>query len=225
MKCLDALEVMPEVAGGELSGERADAVIAHARECAECGRVLDELRATASLTRRAGVETPPEGFSLELHKALVAAGPPPRSAWTRLRDALALRPFALAGASAALAAVLAIFGTLALSHRQQPVETASLPPAARVPETKVALVKIDFVAEHDVDDVDFEITLPDGLRFFSKGAQLAERSFRWKDSLKKGSNPIPIAVKGPKAGRYRVIAHAIGPDLDVTHEVWLEVTS
>jgi|SRR5581483_1331695 len=224
MKCLDALEVMPEVAGGELSGEKADAVVAHARECVECGRVLDELRATVSLTRRAGSEPLPEGFSLELHKQLVAAGPPPRSAWARFRDALALRPFALAGASAALAAVLAVAGTLALSHPAAAPADAT-PIAARVPESKVALVKIDFVAEHDVGDVDFEITLPDGLRFFSKGTQLAERSFRWKDSLKKGSNPIPIAVKGPKAGRYRVIAHAIGPDLDVTHEVWLEVTS
>ena len=29
----------------------------------------------------------------------------------------------------------------------------------------------------------------------------------------------------PHIGRYRVIAHAIGRDLDVTHEVVLEVTT
>ena len=97
--------------------------------------------------------------------------------------------------------------------------------AYRVPESKVALVKIDFIAERAVDEVSFELTLPDGLRFFSGGKELAERSVRWTGRLSAGSNPIPIAVKGPKAGRYRVIAHAMGTDLDVTHEVVLEVTT
>jgi hypothetical protein len=43
--------------------------------------------------------------------------------------------------------------------------------------------------------------------------------------LAAGSNPIPIAVKGPRAGRYKLIAHAIGTELDVTQEVTLEVTT
>jgi len=80
-------------------------------------------------------------------------------------------------------------------------------------------------AEQAIDDVAFEITLPDGLRFVSGGQQLAERTFRFSGRLNAGSNPIPIAVKGPRAGRYKLIAHAIGHDLELTHEVVLEVTS
>lgn len=94
-----------------------------------------------------------------------------------------------------------------------------------MPASKLALVKIDFVAEKAIDDVAFEITLPDGLRFVSGGEELAERTFRFEGKLAAGSNPIPIAVKGPRAGRYKVIAHAIGPAIDVTHEVVLEVTT
>jgi hypothetical protein len=94
-----------------------------------------------------------------------------------------------------------------------------------VPASKVALVKVDFVAAQAIEDVLFEITLPDGLRFVSGGSELAERSVRFSGRLAPGSNPIPIAVRGPRAGRYKVIAHAVGPELDVTHEVVLEVTT
>src|SRR5262249_48180997 len=122
------------------------------------------------------------------------------------------------------AAVMATGGTLALVHRGA---HAPAPMAAtyRVPESKLALVKIDFVAEQAIEGVAFEITLPDGLRFVSGGEELAERTFRFQGRLDAGSNPIPIAVRGPRAGRYKVIAHAIGPALDVTHEIVLEVTS
>ena len=89
----------------------------------------------------------------------------------------------------------------------------------------MALVKVDFVAAKAIDDVAFEITLPDGLRFVSGGQSSAERSSASRASSDAGSNPIPVAVKGPRAGRYKVIAHAVGSELDVTQEVVLEVTS
>jgi hypothetical protein len=218
MNCAAAQELLWEVAGGELDGERAESVRAHARGCAACSELLAELVATVSLTRRIGGEPLPDGFALELHRKLVAAGPPRLPLGARLRASLALRPAAFAAAAALLAALLGVAGTrLAM---QAPATVA-----ARVPETKVALIKIDFVAARAVEDVQFEITLPDGLRFFSEGQQLAERSFRWQGSLVAGSNPIPIAVKGPRPGRYRVIAHAVGPSLDIMHEVVLEVTT
>jgi anti-sigma factor RsiW len=215
----EARALLAEVAGGELSGERADAVRAHARRCEACGAALVELEATVALCRRAGQEPLPDGFALELHKRLVAAGPPPSSWLARVRAGLARRPFALAAAAAALAALVATGATtLALRGR-------GATEAFRVPSGKVALVKIDFVAERAVEEVTFEVTLPDGLRFFARGEEIPERSFRWSGKLVSGSNPIPIAVKGPRAGRYRVIAHAVGDQLDVTHEVVLEVTS
>ena len=133
--------------------------------------------------------------------------------------------------------MLAVAGTLALTRpaaapiatltpsSRPPLPAAAAPATFQVPQSKVALVKIDFVAERAVEDVAFEITLPDGLRFVSGGQQLAERSFRFQGRLAAGNNPIPIVVKGPRAGRYRVIAHAVGAALDVTHEVVLEVTT
>jgi hypothetical protein len=218
MNCVEARARLSEVAGGELDGARADEVRAHARGCDPCGAELAELQATISLSRRVGTLPLRDGFVMQLHQKLVAAGPPRRSFMMRVRQWLALRPAGLALGAAALAALVAVVGTRAALRR--PLEAV-----ARVPEHKVALVRIDFVAERAVDDVQFEVTLPDGLRFFSGGQELAERSFRWNGKLVAGSNPIPIAVKGPRVGRFRVIAHATGAELDVTHEVVLEVTS
>jgi anti-sigma factor RsiW len=225
MNCHDARELLTDVAGGELDGARADEVRAHAGSCDRCGQELVELEATVGLLRKAGTEPLPEGFSMSLHQALVAAGAPKRSWLDAVRAAMALRPVTFAASAAALAAMVATGGTIALVHR---APVAAAPPAIasyKVPESKVALVKIDFVAERDIEDVAFEITLPDGLRFVAGGEQLAERTFRFQGKLAAGSNPIPIAVKGPRAGRYRVIAHAIGTALDVTQEVVLEVTT
>jgi anti-sigma factor RsiW len=221
MKCSEAGELLTEVAGGELDGALADEVRAHAAACEACAAQLAELEATIGLMRRAGGEPLPQGFALSLHQKLVAAGTPRRSFGDRLRAAIALQPVTWAACAAGLAAVLSVGGTLALTHRAQPAQMA----AYKVPESKVALVKIDFVADKTIDDVAFEITLPDGLRFVSGGEQMAERTFRFQGKLNAGSNPIPIAVKGPRAGRYTVIAHAIGAELDVTQQVVLEVTT
>ena len=221
MNCADARELLTDVAGGELDGARADAVRTHAGGCDACGAELAELEATIGMCRRAGSEPLPDGFSRALHQALVAAGPPRRSFFDAVRAAIAMRPMTFAASAAALAALVSVGGTLALTRHAPPMQAI----AYRVPESKLALVKVDFVAEKEVADVDFEITLPDGLRFVSGGQQLAERSFRFQGALRAGDNPIPIAVKGPRAGRYKVIAHAVGPSLDVTQEVVLEVTT
>jgi anti-sigma factor RsiW len=223
MKCVEAGELFTEVAGGELDGALADEVRAHAAGCDACGAQLAELEATIGLMRRAGSEPLPQGFALALHQKLVAAGTPRRSLGDRLRAAIALQPVTWAACAAGLAAVLSVGGTLAITHRAQPVQAQMA--AYKVPESKVALVKIEFVADRTIDDVAFEITLPDGLRFVSGGEQMAERTFRFEGKLNAGSNSIPIAVKGPRAGRYTVIAHAIGADVDVTQQVVLEVTT
>jgi anti-sigma factor RsiW len=224
MNCGEARELLTEVAGGEIDGARADQVRAHAQTCDACAAELGELEATIGLMRRAGSEPLPDGFALSLHQALVAAGPPERTFMDRVRAAIAMRPMTFAACAAALAAIVSVGTTLKFSRH--PVGTTPAQAIAyRVPESKVALVKIDFVAEKNIDDVAFEITLPDGLRFVSGGQQLAERTFRFQGKLSAGDNPIPIAVKGPRAGRFKVIAHAIGPALDITQEVVLEVTT
>ena len=194
--------------------------------------VETELEATQALLGKAGTAPLPEGFALELHAKLVAAGPPQLSWMMRLRRAIAERPLWTTVGAATAAAALAVAVTHHLDRPRAPLEVAAAMPSpaveapiARVPSAKVALVKIDFVAEKSVEDVQFEIMLPDGLRFFSRGQELAERTFRWSGKLAPGSNPLPIAVKGTRPGTYRVVAHAVGDGVDVTHEVLLEVVS
>lgn len=217
MRCAKARALLPELAGGELAGASADEVRRHVRGCPECADRLAELAQTVELCRNAGTEPLPEGFGLELRRRLAQAGTPRRAPlWSRLFA----RPMARVGAAAALAAILAASGTAAILRRPKPPAAM-----AQVPASKVALVKVDFVAAKAVEDVRFEVLLPDGLRFFSEGHMLTVRSFQWRGRLEQGSNPIPIAVKGPRAGRFHLIAHAVGPGLDVTQNVILEVTA
>ena len=223
MSCAEVRARLDEVAAGELDGPEAEQLRAHTDRCADCGAELAALERNFELCQRAGTEPLPEGFALSLRQALVAAGPPTPTLLDRWRQKVAARPLGFALAVAVMTALVATGTTLTFTRQRAiaPLVTASY----RVPTSKVALVKVDFVAAQPIEDVAFEITLPDGLRFVSGGELLAERSFRFVGKLAAGSNPIPIAVKGPRAGRYKLIAHAIGSELDVTQEVLLEVTT
>ena len=223
MSCAEVRARLDEVAAGELDGVEAERLRAHADGCAACGAELAALERNFELCQRAGTEPLPEGFALSLRQALVAAGPPTPTLLDRWRRQVAARPLGFALAVAVMTALVATGTTLTFTRQRAvaPLVAASY----RVPTSKVALVKVDFVAAQPIEDVAFEITLPDGLRFVSGGELLAERSFRFVGKLAAGSNPIPIAVKGPRAGRYKLIAHAIGSELDVTQEVLLEVTT
>jgi len=221
MNCAEAKTILPELAGGDEAGARATEARAHAQTCQSCGALWSELEATVGLCRRAGSEALPDGFAAELHARLASAGPPPASLLDRLRRMLAMRPLFAMTAAMAVAAGIAVGITMRVSRHAPVVATDT----HRVPQSKIALVKVDFVADAPVDDVAFEVLLPDGLRFYSRGQALPEHSFQWRGKLAAGSNPIPIAVKGERPGTYHVIAHATGPDLDVMQDVVIEVTS
>ena len=87
----------------------------------------------------------PEGFSLDLHRALVARGTRRAAPRRPLRAAIAIRPVTFAATAAALAAMLATGGTLR-ARASRATRTAPLAASYKVPESKLALVKIDFVA-------------------------------------------------------------------------------
>ena len=231
MNCTEARPLIEDLAAGRLNGRPAGPTSAaqrHAEGCPVCSRELIELTATVSLLRRAGTPPLPAGFEQELHERLLAAGPSDPAIRDRFRWASRTHPGALVAAAsavaAALAAVLAIAGTTAVL-RQGDRSAVGTPARFRVPQQKVILIKVDFASEKDIGHVNFEILLPDGLRFYAGGRELAERSFQWQGKLSAGANVVPIAVKGARPGRYHVMAHATGRALDVAQDVILEVTT
>jgi hypothetical protein len=234
MKCERVRELLPALAGGDsgLPRSEADRVKAHLDECAQCAARLVSLKQTLSLLRRVGQEeAPPAGFAASLHLRLSAepAPTPPLSArlW-RFFDRLHLGSaprLGLAAAGLALLIVVAVAPSLRSGngggHGAAPEQEVAA--AFRVPQQRIAVVRFDFVADVQIEDVEFEVTLPSELHFVDGGKQLPDRRLVWRGSLSSGSNPIPLAVRGTKPGRYRVTAQAHGAGLSVRHDILLEV--
>ncbi|HVE86897.1 MAG TPA: hypothetical protein VND93_28775 [Myxococcales bacterium] len=171
------------------------------------------------------VDPPDAGFSAELHRRLAAAGPPPAPGpWARWRVALerwrpALWP--AAGVAAGVAAFL-VLGAL-----QRPVAPGQMQApealAVQVPSSKVALIRLTFSADVAVQSAQMHVELPPGLSFWSDGEELAQRALDWEQPLSAGDNVIPIAVRGGRAGEYRVVATARVGDQRIEHDVVLKV--
>ncbi|HEY2901600.1 MAG TPA: hypothetical protein VGL59_13545 [Polyangia bacterium] len=171
------------------------------------------------------------GFREALHRRLAAEAPPQaRGILSAARALFARWPAVLWPATGVLsgAAAFAVLVALRAPAIVTPAPAAA-PVAAlaevvhRVPADKTAVIRINFAAEVAVNDVNFEITLPDGLSFWSRGEKLAMRSFRWQGKLDAGDNPIPIAVRGDRPGVYRVRADADAGGTRIEHEVVLQV--
>lgn len=174
------------------------------------------------------VDAPSADFEAALHRRLVAAGAPERpGAWHRFAALFERRGW-VAWPAMGLAAGLAVFVALGLFKAEPaPAVAPSAPVAlagASVPESKVAVIKLNFSADVAVESADFVVSLPEGLTFWADGEALAQRSFEWTQALNAGDNVIPIAVRGERPGRYRVTASAMVGGERVEHEVLLEVT-
>lgn len=176
-------------------------------------------------------------FQAALHRRLCEAGPPPAPGWLATVRAVFQRRPGVAWPAVGFATGLAAFALLfALRPDGGPATPAARPPApvlaqaapqaavVRVPSSKVAVINLNFSADVAVKDADFRVTLPDGLAFWSEEGKLADRSFHWKQDLDSGDTAIPIAVRGERPGRYRVVATAVAGGRHIAHEVWLEVT-
>ena len=93
----------------------------------------------------------------------------------------------------------------------------------RVPTKGVALIKFHFSSEVAVADVDMQVELPAGLRFWSKGQELEQNAVAWRSGLKAGENTFPVAIFAGKTGTYQVIATAEVDGQVIQHEVVIEV--
>jgi anti-sigma factor RsiW len=226
ISCEGCRRRLDDLVAGDLDSRRTDEVHHHLEECVGCAAQMEELVATVELLHRAAVVEPPEDFARTLHARLVAEAPPARpSLWARIAAFAYWKPIAWAGAGAAVVlAVMLVAPRFRHSQAVDAVVVGPVTPTFRVPASKLAVVKIDFVAEQAVEDVEFAVQLPDGLRFVSGGRELPDREFRWQGALSQGSNDIPVAVRGKHAGRYKIVARAAGGGVEATHQVVLEVT-
>lgn len=237
MTCQETRDLLPGLAGGELGPRERAACESHLATCAACAGRHEELRETVALLRRVGqggvAESLPRGFSAALHLRLAQEPPPRPSLWTRALGRLEVLGggprvvLALGAAVALLVAVgggwSALRGLREARYAAHPQEDAVAP--FEVPQRRVAVVHLDFVTNAVVDDVEFEVTLPQGLAFVSNGKPIAQETLRWSGSLRAGSNPVPLAVSGMKLGRYRIVARARAVGLSVTHDVVLQVVA
>jgi hypothetical protein len=197
-------------------------VRSHVASCSRCQRCERELALTVSLAQQVALPPLPPGFTRDLALRIAASGPPARSLTDRLRGLLARRPFVTLATAACGGAALALVVAQA-GARLHAATPAAISYA--MPSNQIALVRVEFIADAPIDQVDFEVLLPDGLHFFAQGEEVAERAFQWQGSLRAGSNIIPVAVRGARPGRYHLIAHAVAKDLDVLHRVEIEVRS
>jgi hypothetical protein len=183
--------------------------------------------------RGLAVDAPDGEFRAALHRRLafqLAPAPMGRSdrARTWLRDRRAwLWPLAGVAAGVASFVLLTVLRGVpmgaAVNPLPQTVTSGPVLPSFRVPSSKVAVVKLAFAAEVAVEDVTFEVTLPEGLAFWSQGKQLDERTFRWPGRLEAGENLIPIAVRTNRPGRYPVVASVEVGGHVLEHRVVLDV--
>jgi hypothetical protein len=175
--------------------------------------------------RELRVDLPDDGFELSLHRRLVEAGPPaPVPGLRRLFPAAHLRRWIwpLAGALAGAVVFLALTVLQPGGSRSGGLHAATASVAV-VPESKVAVVRLELTADVAVADADLRISLPEGLVFWSEGAALADRSFEWRQPLSRGKNEFPIAVRGQHPGVYRVRLTAQVGESSVQHDVTLAV--
>ncbi len=186
--------------------------------------------------RALAVDPPDGGFRAALHRRLAAEPTPAPAGWRDRARTWFGRQHAWLWPATGVAAGVATFIVLAAVRglpTPQPPVGVSLPsqlttsgpvlPSFRVPSSKVAVIKLAFAADVAVDDVTFEVTLPEGLAFWSQGKKLDERTFRWPGRLEAGENLVPIAVHTDRPGRYPVVATVEVGGRRIEHRVVLDV--
>jgi hypothetical protein len=97
--------------------------------------------------------------------------------------------------------------------------------SAEVMTGETVTIKLVYDSENDVDDVDFSITLPEGLAFNSDNPEISvKKNINWSGSLKKGRNEIPFVVKAVSEGLWHIDATAEYDGGSLNHEIVVKAT-
>jgi anti-sigma factor RsiW len=218
-----------ELATGELRAQTAEEVQAHLATCPVCKQQAAEMTATLQTLRAIKAPVLPDGFDDKLHARLAAAGPPdpappPRSAPEAVtvpppsrRRGLPL-PVIIGGlvcAGAIAAALLLSGGGGGVQRRAMPAASANISMSA---PSNLLLV---FSADAPHAGVEITVTAPPGVRL--EGAQKPGELVLRRD-LRPGENEIGFAMQGEKPGSYRMLARATIGGVEVTQEIYVQVT-
>ena len=216
MRCDDALDQLTDYLDDALPAPAKAVLDAHMADCAECRRELAEVREVIALLHAVPTEPMPEALPGRIFAALdalpesvpgLAESVAPESAQVLATAPVAVTPWwkrinlpsAMAGAVAAVA-LLFVWN----------VQNSQLPniQTAEVRQNQDVAVNIGFDVAQNVEDVTFQIDLPEGLQFVDDQQQpLLAQSVSWKGSLKSGKTVVPIVVRGVQPGKWTIEAY------------------
>lgn len=193
-----------------LDAETAAGVGVHVAGCPTCKQATDEEAWVKQVLGQVPPTALPEGLEARVFEALHALPEAPCAA-SEVARALAEAPVPASpsrwrfswisgGLGAAIAAVLFLV-VLPRSTPLPRIETAAVEVQQNV------AVSIGFDVASSVEDVTYEIALPDGLRFVGEDSQTLEaQSVKWQGALVAGKTVVPIVVRGMRPGTYEILA-------------------
>ena len=102
------------------------------------------------------------------------------------------------------ASLLIITCALAINHMGDKKDTVVLA-EKDLASGMVLPVEISFNAATNLTGLDFEVSLPEGIKFVSEDQEVENsRSLSWQGDLKKGFNKIPMLMEATEPGRYPI---------------------
>lgn len=192
-------DLLSEQIAGTLSPAESAELEAHLSGCAGCRTELTELKAVVELLHAVPPVAMPAGLAQRVHLALEALPAETTPALAKVT------PSRFNWRSAAAGAAVAAF--VAVAWNMQPSNLPRIETAAVTAQTDVA-VNIGFDVAESVEDVTFQVDLPEGLRFIDDKRQpMLAQSVSWKGSLVEGKTVIPVVVRGVRPGRWEIEAY------------------
>lgn len=173
----------------------------------------------SKLLKKLPEEELPEGFSLVLHQKLEDAAKNPaeevysENLWSKLKEMLGglsiLKKPQYALAFAALCLVLIISPLFFRSEGSVSV-TLYNNASKQLAVGEIALLRVEFRAAKDLEDIYFLVELPEGVTFVSAHEVIAEsRALAFQGDIKKKSPiVIPVAVRMVETGPQKIIVKA-----------------
>ena len=193
MNCTDITAQMDDYLDGRLEDSSRSEFMAHIWSCESCREKLGQAQDVQYVLSRMAVEPMSEGFA---EQAIQKAVEQYRTPAPRKHHHWFAAGFGGTLAAGVLLAMLAgPFNTMLTQNT--PVNQISMD----VNESRN--LNVVFSVPENMNDVDLELELSDGLQLASHPGQ---KVLRWRTSLKQGKNRLPLSVKATRPGEAEVIA-------------------